>query len=48
LGFRAYRYFTVVRPQRKLREIEENKHLLSEGAEFIDSTLPDSTPELKL
>jgi hypothetical protein len=48
LGFRAYRYFTVLKPQQKLKEIEENKHLLSEGAEFIDSTVPDTTPELKL
>lgn len=48
LGFRAYRYFTVIKPQQKLKEIEENKHLLSEGTEFIDSTVPDTTPELKL
>lgn len=47
LGFRAYRYFTVIKPQQKLKEIEENKHLLSEGAEFSDSTVPDTTPELK-
>jgi hypothetical protein len=48
LGLRAYRYFTVIKPQQKLKEIEENKHLLSEGVEFIDSTVPDTTPELKL
>lgn len=48
LGFRAYRYFTVIKPQRKVKEIEQNKHLLSEGAEFIDSAVQDTAPELKL
>jgi hypothetical protein len=43
LGLRAYNYFTIVKPQRKLREIEDNKHLLHEGAESSDSA-----PELKL
>jgi poly(A) polymerase len=40
------RNFQLVRS--KLKEIEENKHLLSEGAEFLDSTVPDTAPELKL
>jgi hypothetical protein len=48
LGFRAYRYFTVIKPQQKMKEIEQNKHLLSEGAEFIDSAVQDTAPELKL
>jgi hypothetical protein len=48
LGFRIHRYFTVIRPQQKLKEIEENKHLLLEGTESSESALKDSAPELKL
>jgi len=47
LGLRFYRYYTVIKPQQKLKEIEENKHLLSEGAEFVDNAVPDTAPELK-
>jgi hypothetical protein len=48
LGLRAHRYFTVIRPQHKMKEIEENKHLLIEGTETSEKSLQDSAPELKL
>jgi hypothetical protein len=48
LGLRVHKYFTVTKPQQKLKEIEANKHLLREGAESSDSALQDSAPELKL
>lgn len=48
LGLRAYKYFTVTQPQQKLKEIEDNKHLLREGAESSDRALQDSALELKL
>jgi hypothetical protein len=48
LGLRLHKYFTVIKPQQKLKEIEDNKHLLREGTESSDSALQDSAPELKL
>jgi hypothetical protein len=48
LGFKFYRYFTVTRPQRKLKEIDENKHLLLEGIDTSEKAFQDSAPELKL
>jgi hypothetical protein len=48
LGLRVHRYFTVIRPQQKMKEIEENKHLLIEGTETSEKSLQDSAPELKL
>jgi hypothetical protein len=48
MGLKLHRYFTVTRPQRKMIEIDENKHLLLEGTETSLKALEDSAPELKL
>ena len=48
LGLKVYKHFTVIVPQRKLKELEESKHLLAEGRESIESSLQDTAPELKL
>ncbi|KAF4522369.1 hypothetical protein B566_EDAN012226 [Ephemera danica] len=46
LGLRVERYFTVIRPQREIREAELKKQLLAEGRD--KALLNDSAPELKL
>lgn len=49
LGLRAERYFTVIRPQRELKETELKNQLLSEGRAPIDpSLMNDQAPELKI
>ncbi|PSN33966.1 hypothetical protein C0J52_19638 [Blattella germanica] len=48
LGYRFHKYWTVTRPQRKLREIEDSKHLLIEGREVTEAPLQDTAPDLKL
>lgn len=44
LGLRWYRYFTVLRPEAKKRELLENKNLLAEGSSDL---LQDSAQTLK-
>jgi len=36
MGLRAERYFTVIRPQQKLKELELKQQLLTEGRESLE------------
>lgn len=44
LGLRWYRYFTVLRPEAKRRELMENKNLLAEGSSEL---LQDSAQQIQ-
>jgi Cytochrome oxidase c assembly len=40
IGMRAERYFSVIRPQQKLRELEQQKSLLAEGRVSAEELRP--------
>ncbi|KDR10027.1 hypothetical protein L798_15689 [Zootermopsis nevadensis] len=48
LGMRFHKYFTVTRPMKKIKEVDENKHLLQEGVDASEKDLKDNAPQLKL
>lgn len=45
LGWRFYRYFTVIKPERQILASEEQKQLLAEGRGFNETL--DTATELK-